>query len=124
MNRRIYKKQCKRAAALISRHVPVHEQPDITLAEGDETMCPAGKFDEWTREELQKKRATRQGRRYMIGEPRGYLSPLKGTPIIWYRCNWEVEEYDTRCVIDWWREWDYYNKTPMEQIMRDHGMQP
>jgi hypothetical protein len=89
MNRRIFKKHCKRAMiALISKHG--YRPDDFHLADGDETL--------YAPSNMQKN-----------GEAVRFFSPLRGTPLYWYRACYEDDEWDVKGASELLEELEFYS---------------
>lgn len=83
MNRRQWKKACKRAAERLAREFP--GEFVITMAEGDECVdAPAGYEPPFG--------ASRADRRYP--------DIPRGTPVIWERVSYEYDEWECRTALE------------------------
>ena len=91
MNRRQWKKACKKAALEVERRWP--GQYTFEPADGDETLyAPRGY------QPPGKPRAGFNRRMWRI-EHR-YASPPRGTPVIWERAGYYEPEYDCRTALE------------------------
>lgn len=103
MNRRQWKKACKKAAAECERRWP--GEYDFGPADGEETVYSPPGYEP-TRVE------GKLGRRY--------TSPPRGTPLIWERTSYEYEEYDCRTALEVLTERDFVESTDWAAMASDH----
>lgn len=88
MNRRIYKKLCKRAmATLIEKHGYKAKDFD-TVKFREEVSWDAPLNMEWSSEP------------WYSGHSAGFFSPLKGTPGHWAKVSYEENEWDFKSPIE------------------------
>lgn len=91
MNRRQWKKACKRAAAELERRFP--GEHEFVPAEGDEVVCPPLGYVPPGRPRPGLKR-----RLWRIDFK--YDSPPRGTPVLWERSSYEYDEWECRTALD------------------------
>ena len=80
MNRRQFKKACKKAAARLQAEFP--GEFEIVSAEGDETLYAP------------------RGYEPPRGEFRRFATPLRGTALVWERTSYETDEWDCRSALE------------------------
>jgi hypothetical protein len=104
MNRRIYKKLCKRAMpVLIAKHG--YAPRNFTMANGRETLDAPTNME----------RNDRRGRFFV----KGFFSPLKGTPVIWERTSYEYDEWDAKGAVDVLDELEYWESPEAAKFIEE-----
>lgn len=103
MNRRIYKKKCKRAVEILIRDHKFKEG-HFSPADGDETLDAPGKFD---RKHLD---------RYFSGTYSNYFTPLRGTMLFWTEDYYGESDY--RGAHDILQEVLYWDSISNEDVQR------
>ncbi|HET7675663.1 MAG TPA: hypothetical protein VFL54_09100 [Gammaproteobacteria bacterium] len=91
MNRRIYKKFCKRGAALLAIHCP---RLKVEATDGNCLYAPRN---------MQPEMICGRLRRVHVFEP------LPGTPVVWECSGAECPEWDCDGAWDYWLKWSYWN---------------
>lgn len=104
MNRRQWKKACKKAAERLQREFP--GEFEFTPAEGDETVYAPRGYDPGY-----------MPNRYRRSERR-YTSPPRGTPIVWERTSYEYDEWDCRTALEAYRERRWVEDTDWAALAR------
>lgn len=115
MNRRILKKQCKRAMRiLIERHG--YRRDDFVAAEGDESIDAPTNMER------------RFVKTYLPGGNSWlHPGPLKGTPLLYEQTSYEYDEWDARLPthilneIEFWAGMSDEAWRPMAESETPHG---
>lgn len=89
MNRRQWKKACRKAAEQIKKEFPNEVQIDI--ADGTETIDAPSKYEPPYR-----------GRNARL--ERRYTSIPRGAPMIWERWSYEYDEWEPVTALQWYRK--------------------
>jgi hypothetical protein len=104
LNRRQWKKACKKAAAEIERRWP--GEYEFGPADGDETVYAPPGYD-----------PGRMPNRDLRIERR-YTSPPRGTPMLWERTSYEYDEWDCKTALEVLSQLEFAHDTDWDAIAR------